>query len=370
MAAPSAPPPRTTDRFPAAHAAADHASVDPDAPDLVRSEKVPTDQDRIDALVAEWSTDPRLVHVERIPGRPARLASPSAPLHPELVARLGEVPLWSHQARAIDLVREGRSVVLATPTASGKSLCYQVPAAEAALERGASTLMVFPTKALAQDQLRTLASWDLPGVVAATYDGDCTAEERTWVRANADILLTNPEMLHHGILPNHGRWATFLHRLELVVVDELHVLRGVFGTHTAQVLRRLRRLAESYGGRPRFVFTSATIGDPARLASELCGLDVQAITVDGSPSGPRTIVLWNPDADVGSADIDDTTADDGPGHTAGEAEEDVGEEVGSDVEVDELDDIEAAADAVDRRWSVHAESAAAAARLVAAGLPP
>ena len=98
-------------------------------------------------------------------------------------------------------------------------------------------------------------------------DGDCTPEERIWVRGHADILLTNPEMLHHGILPNHGRWATFLHRLELVVIDELHVLRGVFGTHTAQVLRRLRRLAQSYGAAPRFVFTSATIGDPARLAS-------------------------------------------------------------------------------------------------------
>ncbi|UDY34422.1 DEAD/DEAH box helicase [Dermatobacter hominis] len=347
MAAPSAPPPTDPEHLP--------------------SDPAPTDQDRIDALVADWSTDPRLVHVERIQGRPARLAATAQPLHPELERRLGDVPLWSHQARAIDLVRDGRSVVLATPTASGKSLCYQVPAAEAALERGATTLMVFPTKALAQDQLRTLASWDLPGVVAATYDGDCTPEERTWVRANADILLTNPEMLHHGILPNHGRWAAFLHRLELVVVDELHVLRGVFGTHTAQVLRRLRRLSETYGGSPRFVFTSATIGDPARLASELCGLDVQAITVDGSPSGARTVVLWNPEAELVGA-----LPPDGARAAPADPSPDAGlDDAGLDhpeAGLDELDDMEAASGAVDRRWSVHAESASAAARLVAAGL--
>jgi DEAD/DEAH box helicase domain-containing protein len=348
-------------------AAPDPDTLDPARLDPARVDAAELDQDRIDALVAEWSTDPRLVHVERLQGRPARLAATERPLHPELEARLGDVPLWSHQARAIDLVRDGRSVVLATPTASGKSLCYQVPAVEAALERGATSLMVFPTKALAQDQLRTLTGWDLPGVVAATYDGDCTPEERTWVRANADILLTNPEMLHHGILPNHGRWATFLHRLELVVVDELHVLRGVFGTHTAQVLRRLRRLSESYGGSPRFVFTSATIGDPARLASALCGLDVQAVTVDGSPSGSRTVVLWNPEAEL----VGDPTATvDAPpppdaAPSPGAAPSDG---VDGDEGLDDLDQIEAASGAVDRRWSVHAESASAAARLVAAGL--
>ncbi len=305
-------------------------------------------QDRFDALIADWSTDPRFAHVERLAARPARLAEPSTPIHPEITARLGDRPLWSHQARAIDMVRDGRSVVIATPTASGKSLAYQVPAVEAALDRDATTLMVFPTKALAQDQLRTIAGWDLPGVVAATYDGDCTPEERTWVRANADILLTNPEMLHHAMLPNHARWATFLHRLELVVIDELHVLRGVFGTHTAQVLRRLRRLAESYGASPSFVFTSATIGDPARLASELCGLDVQAISADGSPAGERTVVLWNPEEAVRSAsEQDDTAIDD----TA--------------IEDTAIDD---AAAGVDRQWSLLVESAEAAARLVRSGL--
>lgn len=294
-----------------------------------------SDPATIDEVLATWSDDVRLTHVERQPARPARLAAPEAPLHRLVADRLGGRPLWAHQARAIDLVRAGRSVVLATPTASGKSLCFQIPAVEAALTRRSSTLMVFPTKALAQDQLRSLTEWDVPGVIAATYDGDCTPEERSWVRSHADLLLTNPEMLHQGILPNHGRWATFLHRLELVVVDELHTLRGVFGTHAAQVLRRLRRLAQRYGASPRFVFTSATIGDPAELASELCGLPVTAIAADGSPSGPRTIALWNP----GMASDPDTAGPD----------DDLGDEV-------------------TRRWSLHAESAAVAADAVLAGL--
>lgn len=341
---------------------------------------------RIDALVADLSTDPRLAFTTRTPARPARLAEPERPLHPLIAERLGDRPLWSHQARAIDLIRDRSSIVLATPTASGKSLCYQVPAAEAALERHASTLMVFPTKALAQDQLRTLTNWELPGVLSATYDGDCTPQERSWVRSNADMVLTNPEMLHHGILPNHSRWATFLHRLELVVVDELHVLRGVFGTHTAQVLRRLRRLAESYGASPTFVFTSATIGEPARLASELCGLDVQAITADGSPSGERTVVLWNPRAEQSPSDGPSTgntgndfdrgaraseparPSDDSPlDHTTRCAATGVDHMTGP-AELRDMDAFEAAAGSVDRRVSLHVETASAAAALVTAGL--
>ncbi len=293
----------------------------------------------IDALVDGWSDDPRLAHVRRLPARPARLADPARPSPEPLASRIPHGRLWSHQARALDLVRDGRSVALATGTASGKSLCYQVPAAEAALD-GGTTLMVFPTKALAQDQLLSFAAWDVPGVVPATYDGDCTPEERSWVRANANVLLTNPEMLHQGILPNHGRWAPFLHRLRLVVVDELHVLRGIFGTHTAQVLRRLVRLARHYGADPTFVFTSATIGDPARLASELCGMPVEAVTADGAPSGERTVVLWNPEAEP-DAEPDPL----GPDPRLQDGTEPVG-----------------------RRWSVHAEAALVASRLIDAGL--
>src|SRR5690606_19691170 len=128
-----------------------------------------------------------------------------------------------------------------------------------------TALALFPTKALAQDQLRGFGHLASPGLVAATYDGDTPPEQRTWARANANVVLTNPEMLHCGILPQHARWSTFLMRLRYVVIDELHVLRGVFGTHVAHILRRLRRLCEEYGSSPTFVFTSATIGQPARL---------------------------------------------------------------------------------------------------------
>ncbi|HEX9993347.1 MAG TPA: DEAD/DEAH box helicase [Acidimicrobiales bacterium] len=237
--------------------------------------------------------DGRLVHLERLPACaavPGRLAKP---LPAAVAARLGVPELWSHQAAAIDLARSARSVAIATGTASGKSLCYQAPVAEAAVS-GGTALLLFPTKALAQDQLRALAAFDVPGLVPATYDGDCTPEARTWVRRHANAVLTNPEMLHVGVLPHHGRWAEFLHRLRYVVVDELHVLRGIFGSHVAHLLRRLRRLCAHYGSAPTFVFCSATIGRPATLASALCGLPVEEVVEDGSPRGERLVALWNP----------------------------------------------------------------------------
>ena len=220
--------------------------------------------------------------------------------------------LWTHQAAAIDEVRAGRSVVLATGTASGKSLCYQAPIAEAALAplRPSTALCIFPTKALAQDQARALFKLDLPGLVPATYDGDSSTEERTWARGKATVLLTNPEMLHSALLPHHAKWSTYLGRLEHVVVDELHVLRGIFGTHVAHLLRRLRRVCNLYGSDPTFVFCSATIGRPGRLASELCGLPVTEITDDASPKGERLVALWNPAVEA-AVDIDLTDHDDG-----------------------------------------------------------
>lgn len=252
----------------------------------------------LDDLLTSLAHDPRLVHLEHLPARPARFGDLASPLPADLRDRLPVERFWSHQATAIDLARSGRSVAVATGTASGKSLCYQVPIAEAVGSpvRPATSLLVFPTKALAQDQLRALTRLEVPRLVAATYDGDSGPEERTWVRGNANVLLTNPEMLHHGILPHHGRWATFLMRLRYVVIDELHMLRGVFGTHVAHLLRRLRRLCARYGSDPTFIFSSATIGEPARLASELCGLDVAEVTADGSPRGDRRFVLWNPSA--------------------------------------------------------------------------
>jgi DEAD/DEAH box helicase domain-containing protein len=184
---------------------------------------------------------------------------------------------------------------VATGTASGKSLCYQVPIAEAATGTPPATaILVFPTKALAQDQLRALGQLQIPGLTAATYDGDASPEERAWARRHANVILINPDMLHVGVLPNHARWATFLMRLRYVVLDELHTLRGIFGTHVAHVVRRLRRLCAHYGSHPTFIFASATIGQPGVLASAICGREVEEVADDGSPRGERLFALWNP----------------------------------------------------------------------------
>jgi DEAD/DEAH box helicase domain-containing protein len=260
---------------------------------MVRSPGLPATG--FESVLADLVDDGRVLHVERQPARAACTAEPERPLPPELTARLPG-PLWSHQARALDLVRRGESVVVATGTASGKSLCYQLPIAEVAGDRirPGSAIVLGPTKALAQDQLRALTEAGYPGVVAATYDGDCSQAERTWVRGHANVVFTNPEMLHAGLLPNHRRWSRLLMRLRYVVVDELHVMRGVFGTHVAHLLRRLRRVCELYGASPTFIFSSATIGEPGTLARALCGLPVTAITDDGSPRGPRVIALLNP----------------------------------------------------------------------------
>jgi DEAD/DEAH box helicase domain-containing protein len=247
----------------------------------------------------------RLIHVERIPPRPARFAELARPLPDAVWSRLGVPALYTHQAQAIDLVRDQRSVAVATSTSSGKSLVYQAALGEAcaAPVRPGTGLCLFPTKALAQDQLRALNGLDLPGVVAAAYDGDAGREERSEARRSATVLLTNPEMLHCGILPHHAGWMRFLSRLQYVVVDELHLFRGIFGSHVAHVLRRLRRLAAHYGADPTFICTSATVGAPGELAGALTGVEVTAVTDDGSPTGERVVAVWNPpliDADAGT----------------------------------------------------------------------
>ncbi len=254
------------------------------------------------SLIEDLESDPdyrgQLVHVERLPARRARRVELPDDLPDLLLSRLrarGIEALWSHQAEAIALARSGTNVVVATGTASGKSLCYQLPVFEALLGEGHRTaLYLAPTKALAHDQLRAIRSFALTGVRAASYDGDTPAEERPMVRRNANLVLTNPDMLHQGILPGHERWSAFLGKLALVVVDEAHTLRGVFGSHVAAVLRRLRRLANRYGADPTFVLASATLGNPAELASRLVGLPVEAVTTDGSPRGRVTFALWEP----------------------------------------------------------------------------
>ena len=247
------------------------------------------------ALAADPEIGDRLTRLEVVPARPARYGETEKPLHPEVLERLaarGAERLYVHQAEAVDLLRTGRSVALATGTGSGKSLCYQAPIAESVLSGGKDTaLLLFPTKALAHDQLRSLRSWLVPGMRAVAYDGDTPVEERAALRRTANVVLTNPEMLHVGILPYHDRWATFLMRLRYVVVDELHTLRGIFGSHVAHLLHRLRRVCLHYGSQPAFCFASATIGNPADLAAELCGVPVDAVDDDGSPKGERVVAL-------------------------------------------------------------------------------
>ena len=211
------------------------------------------------------------------------------------LALLGVTGLHPHQRTALDLVRAGRDVIVATGTASGKTLVYNLAFAERAIaDPRATALYLFPTKALARDQLRQVRGLKLAQVRAAVYDGDTPRAERPLIRRNANLVLTNPDMLHASVLPDHARWADFLLRLSLVVVDEAHVARGVFGSHVAMIIRRLRRLVARYGGDPRFVLASATIGNPGELAERLVGVPFEAVTEDASPRGEKLFALWNP----------------------------------------------------------------------------
>ena len=239
-----------------------------------------------------------VTHVHRIPVRESRtLEWPdwvSAPLRARLEAR-GVGSPWRHQVEAAALAHEGRHVVVATGTASGKSLAYQLPAlTRLADDPRACVLYLAPTKALARDQLASVAALADPSVRPAAYDGDTPAEDRDWVRRHSRWIVTNPDMLHRGILPAHQRWSSTLRRVAYVVVDECHAYRGVFGSHVGHVLRRLRRICRRYGADPVFVLASATVADPAGAASRLVGAPVTAVTEDGSPRPGATFALWEP----------------------------------------------------------------------------
>ncbi|HET9944622.1 MAG TPA: DEAD/DEAH box helicase, partial [Actinomycetes bacterium] len=217
--------------------------------------------------------------------------------HDDLVAALagsGVAAPWSHQVEAAELAWAGRSTVVATGTASGKSLCYLLPAVTAALDGGGTTLYLSPTKALAADQLRAVAELRLPELRAAAYDGDTPSESRDWVRRHATYVLTNPDMLHRSVLPGHPRFARFLRDLRFVVVDECHRYRGVFGSHVASVLRRLQRVCAHYGADPTFVLASATVSQPEVSAARLTGRQVTPVTLDGSPRGELLFALGEP----------------------------------------------------------------------------
>jgi DEAD/DEAH box helicase domain-containing protein len=213
----------------------------------------------------------------------------------EALAARGIDRLYSHQADAWDAARGGGNVIVTTGTASGKTLAFNLPVLSAlAADPKRRALYLYPTKALAQDQARALAALRVPRLRAAIYDGDTEQERRWQIRRWANLILTNPDMLHVGVLPHHDRWGDVLSNLAYVVVDEAHVYRGVFGSHVANVLRRLRRLAAVYGSEPQFLFASATIANPGELAHLLAGEEAAVVADDGAPRAERTIALWNP----------------------------------------------------------------------------
>ena len=245
----------------------------------------------------EAGRDEQLVATARQGARRARAAPLPSDLHPRLLEaleRTGVEGLWSHQADALEAARDGHTIVT-TGTASGKSLAFNLPVLDVlASDPGARALYLYPTKALAQDQARKLSELGAGFLRHAIYDGDTPREERSAIRRRSNLILTNPDMLHVGVLPNHRSWGDVLANLACVVVDEAHVYRGVFGSHVANVLRRLRRLARAYGCEPRFVLTSATIANPTELAERLTGLDVELVDRDGAPRAERKIAMWNP----------------------------------------------------------------------------
>src|SRR3954452_881596 len=259
--------------------------------------------------VAQWDDllqGEELAYLGSERAREARLAPLPDGLHPavrEALATQGVGALYGHQAEAWEAAARGEHLIVTTGTASGKTLAFNLPVLDAlARDPKQRALYLYPTKALAQDQLRSLGPFRLPKLRAAIYDGD-TAAERGWqVRKWANLLLSNPDMLHIGVVPHHDRWGDVLSNLAYVIVDEAHVYRGVFGSHVANVLRRLRRLARIYGAEPQFLLASATIANPGELAQRLLGVEATVVRDDGAPRAERTIVLWNPpltDEEVG-----------------------------------------------------------------------
>jgi DEAD/DEAH box helicase domain-containing protein len=267
----------------------------------------PPDPARLLARLAQRYAD-RITGRFTLPARPGRYAELPDDLSPALRAALqarGITRLYSHQAEAWDSVRSGRHTVVVTPTASGKTLCYTLPVVDAAVRSRAKALYLFPTKALAQDQVSELLELNRAGDLglrACTFDGDTPGDARQAIRLHGDIVVSNPDMLHQGMLPHHTKWAQFFENLRYVVIDEIHSYRGVFGSHLANVLRRLARICAFYNVSPTFILCSATIGNPREHAQALIGQPVHSVTESGAPCGEKHVLLWNPpvvNADLG-----------------------------------------------------------------------
>lgn len=263
----------------------------------------------LEALLNIWRRDlsisPNIEYWKTIEAKQAQTTNLPDDLNPKLteaLSQLGIHQLYAHQANAYQLIRDGHHVVIATGTASGKSLCYNLPVINYSLCNPKTTaLYLFPTKALANDQLISLKSLltrlntsGNDSIITATYDGDTPTANRTNIRKNANILFTNPDMLHSGILPHHTIWADFFTRLRFVILDEVHVYRGVFGSHVSNVIRRLKRIANFYNSYPWFILTSATIGNPKELARSIVEEPVTLVDKDGSPHCQQHFLMYNP----------------------------------------------------------------------------
>ncbi len=263
-------------------------------------------KDDLDLVVSKFE---RMAHdadgpiraIRRTPARPAEYGDFPDDLNPklrEVLAKRGIAKPYSHQAEAYERLATGANAVVVTPTASGKTLCYNLPVLNhLTAEPGARAMYLFPTKALAEDQLD-----ELHGLIEAmgsdlcafTYDGDTPQDARRAIRQRANIVLTNPDMLHTGILPHHTKWAKLFENLRYIVVDELHYYRGVYGSHLANIMRRLRRLCEFYGSKPQFIACSATIANPKELAETLIDAPFELIDRNGAPAGEKVFICYNP----------------------------------------------------------------------------
>src|SRR5579872_3556832 len=269
------------------------------APGIARCSSVET----LVARFEQWMADPDSP-VRAIRHQPARegeyepIPESVAPTIQRMLEARGIPRLYTHQAEAVRLCLKGKNVVVVTPTASGKTLCYNLPVLQRIMDDpGARAIYMFPTKALAEDQLHELqAALDAMGspIRAFTYDGDTPQDARRAIRERANVILTNPDMLHSGVLPHHTKWAKCFENLRYVVIDELHSYRGVYGSHLANLLRRLKRICEFYGSQPQFICCSATIANPKELAEALTGMPFELVAENGAPSGEKYVVFYNP----------------------------------------------------------------------------